>query len=70
MHDDTATADKTLSSTPTFAPITIRVEYTLENPRTGLIFVDPDELVAPYVKLYISLFFFFFFFFFGPTVDF
>ncbi|KAG2226887.1 hypothetical protein INT45_010166, partial [Circinella minor] len=48
LHDDTVTVDKTLSSTPTFAPITIRVEYTLENPRTGLIFVDPDELVAPY----------------------
>ncbi|KAI9278501.1 hypothetical protein BDA99DRAFT_8605 [Phascolomyces articulosus] len=52
LHDDTVIADKTNTSlpppTPTFAPITIRVEYTLENPRTGLIFVDPDEIVAPY----------------------
>ena len=56
MHDDTAAADKPISSAPTFAPITVRVEYTLENPKTGLIFVDPDELVAPYVKLYIPFF--------------
>ncbi|KAI9479594.1 hypothetical protein BDB00DRAFT_173553 [Zychaea mexicana] len=51
LHDDTVIADKTndpLPSTPTYAPITVRVEYTLENPRTGVIFVDPDEIVAPY----------------------
>ncbi|KAI8141998.1 hypothetical protein BJV82DRAFT_616718 [Fennellomyces sp. T-0311] len=51
LHDDTATPDKPTASlppTPTYAPITVRIEYTLENPRTGLIFVDPDENVAPY----------------------
>lgn len=44
---NTATASQT---TPSFAPVVIRIDYELENPRNGLIFVDPDEVVAPYVS--------------------
>ncbi|KAI9312583.1 hypothetical protein BX666DRAFT_1984486 [Dichotomocladium elegans] len=52
LPDDPSIPDKPVSSIPSpspiFAPVIIRVDYELENPRSGLIFVDPDEAVAPY----------------------
>lgn len=54
LPDDTPLQNTTTTSqtTPSFAPVVIRIDYELENPRNGLIFVDPDEVVAPYVSVY------------------
>ncbi|KAI9315007.1 hypothetical protein BX666DRAFT_1965766 [Dichotomocladium elegans] len=32
----------------TYCPITIRIHYSLQNPRAGVVFVEPDINVAPY----------------------
>ena len=52
LPDDTPlqNATTTTQTTPSFAPVVIRIDYELENPRNGLIFVDPDEVVAPFVS--------------------
>jgi hypothetical protein len=40
------------SSTITnYAPITIRIDYVVESPSAGVIFVEPDPDVAPYVSV-------------------
>ncbi|KAM3578379.1 hypothetical protein VKS41_009125 [Umbelopsis sp. WA50703] len=31
-----------------YAPITIRIDYVLESPSAGIVFVEPDPVVAPY----------------------
>lgn len=31
-----------------YAPITIRIDYVLESPSAGVVFVEPDPVVAPY----------------------
>ncbi|ORX42682.1 hypothetical protein DM01DRAFT_1350220 [Hesseltinella vesiculosa] len=33
---------------PAYAPITIRIDFKLEDPRAGIVFVEPEEDVAPY----------------------
>lgn len=34
-----------------YAPLTIRIDYTLIDPRSGIAFVEPDPDVAPYVGI-------------------
>ncbi|KAG1474498.1 hypothetical protein G6F56_000326 [Rhizopus delemar] len=36
---------------PIFAPLFIRIEYTLENPRNGIVYVQKDDEIAPYVSV-------------------
>lgn len=35
-----------------YVPLTLRVEYYLEDPHAGMMFVEPDPLVAPHVSCY------------------
>ena len=35
---------------PTFASLVVRIEYTLEDPRNGVVFVQKDDEIAPYVR--------------------
>lgn len=35
-------------------PFIVKIQYHLENPRTGLMFIEPDPDVAPYVS-YLSM---------------
>ncbi|KAF7727505.1 hypothetical protein EC973_007483 [Apophysomyces ossiformis] len=53
LQDDVATSEKTtpiptMSPPPSYAPLTIRIDYILENPRYGVMFVEKDDDVAPY----------------------
>ncbi|KAI8388692.1 Bromodomain-containing protein [Radiomyces spectabilis] len=53
MGEDGTPQDKSLSTPtvdagPSYAPIVVRVDFILENPRMGVVFVEPDEEVAPY----------------------
>lgn len=53
MQDDPTVLDKTsLSalSSPTYAPLIVRVDFILENPSAGLVFIEPDDIAAPYVS--------------------
>lgn len=38
------------STITNYAPITIRIDYIVESPSAGVIFVEPDADVAPYVS--------------------
>jgi transcription initiation factor TFIID subunit 2 len=38
------------SAITNYAPITIRIDYVVESPTAGVIFVEPDADVAPYVS--------------------
>ena len=55
-----ATTYETTSETKTtiYKPITVRIQYTINNPREGLVFVEPDQDTAPYVNNFILFLFF------------
>ncbi|ORZ15810.1 hypothetical protein BCR42DRAFT_415941 [Absidia repens] len=36
------------TNTPSYAPIVIRIDFKLEDPRAGIVFVEPDDDIAPY----------------------
>lgn len=36
---------------PSYAPIVIRIDFKLEDPRAGIVFVEPEDEIAPYVSL-------------------
>lgn len=42
--------DKPPKIEPVFASLIIRIEYTLENPRNGIVFVQQNDEIAPYVS--------------------
>ncbi|CAO3616923.1 unnamed protein product [Cunninghamella echinulata] len=50
LNDDTNDKSISVNQTPvtSYAPITIRVDFKLEDPRAGIVFVEPDDDVAPY----------------------
>lgn len=53
LQDDPSLTEKTVApsaTAPSFAPLTIRIEYTLDDPDAGLVFVNPDKYAAPYVS--------------------
>ena len=58
-----ATTSETTSETKTtmYKPITVRIQYTINNPREGLVFVEPDQDTAPYVNNSILFLFLYFF---------
>ncbi|KAG1447372.1 hypothetical protein G6F56_009283 [Rhizopus delemar] len=43
-------AEKPPRIEPVFAPITIRIEYTLDDPQNGVVFVQKDDEIAPHVR--------------------
>lgn len=47
----TSTAEPAEPVEPTYSSLVIRIEYTLEDPRNGVVFVQKDEEIAPYVSL-------------------
>jgi hypothetical protein len=38
------------STITNYAPITIRIDYVVESPSAGVVFVEPDADIAPYVS--------------------
>lgn len=47
----TATSETTEPLEPIYSSLVIRIEYTLEEPRNGVVFVQKDEEIAPYVSI-------------------
>jgi hypothetical protein len=39
---------------PVYSSLIIRIEYSLEEPRNGVVFVQKDEEIAPYVSITIA----------------
>lgn len=51
QDDSISTKDHpSTESKTTFSPLTIRIIYTLDTPRNGIAFVEPDINAAPYVS--------------------
>ncbi|CAO3608282.1 unnamed protein product [Cunninghamella blakesleeana] len=50
LNDDTNDKNISTNQTPvtSYAPILIRIDFKLEDPRAGIVFVEPDDDVAPY----------------------
>jgi hypothetical protein len=46
--------NSTETNTPSYAPIVIRIDFKLEDPRAGIVFVEPDDDIAPYVSLFVG----------------
>jgi hypothetical protein len=45
------TAETTEPPQPIYTSLVVRIEYTLEDPRNGVVFVQKDDEIAPYVSL-------------------
>lgn len=51
------TTEPTEPVEPTYSSLVIRVEYTLDDPRNGVVFVQKDDEIAPYVSFLCVYFF-------------
>ncbi|KAI8096760.1 uncharacterized protein BX664DRAFT_65711 [Halteromyces radiatus] len=50
LNDDTNEKSTSMNeqNSPSYAPIVIRIDFKLEDPRAGIVFVEPDDEIAPY----------------------